>query len=90
LGGGDQNGPKQRQMRRLGSRYVIFSFFRVIANVFILLMYYQCFKKTWRVKVGGDDRNGPKRRVSRRLGYRYFLSGRLPFPSFPTYHYEYL
>jgi hypothetical protein len=38
LGGGGQNGPKQRQTRRLGSRYVIF-FFRVIANVFILLMY---------------------------------------------------
>jgi len=71
VGGDEQNGPKRRQMRRLGSRYVFLFFYVFSYKLINVLRFYLRLEGTKRVKVGGDEQNGPKRRQMRRLGSRY-------------------
>src|ERR1700679_1038251 len=72
-------GPKQRQMRRLGLRYVFDFFFRVLyilTDDFLFYLgprLYLRSTSTGRVRIDGDHENGPKRRQTRRLGLRCYV-----------------
>ena len=61
-GGDDENGPKRRETRRLGFRWVFFCFLTYV------LLYVQFINYEINNEEGGVDENGPKRRILRRLG----------------------
>ena len=71
VGSDDENGPKQRQTRRLGHRYVFF--LEIIFFIFQLMNYatyrfYLSIEDMKEGRVGSGNENRPKRRQMRRLG----------------------
>ena len=52
----DENGPKRRQMRRLGP-FVHFFFLSILTSIF---SYYLCLERMKWPKKGSDNENGPK------------------------------
>ena len=64
-----ENGPKRRQTRRLGPRYVFFRFVLFFNSPFYFPGPEMCSQRV----LGPLFQNGPKRHQTRRLGPRYFF-----------------
>ena len=68
-GGDEENGPKRRELRRLGHKYVFSFSYRFFFLLIHIYRYYGCYGATEGCAGFYEEKNGPKQRDMRCLGH---------------------